>query len=237
MPGAEAFIDAMGPVYDVNAGGSYTSDSVDYNGRLYRNNRHIYVGAMAKLVPICGAGIWTDTAAAALVGTKEVLGPGNTTGQNILPILVTPTASEIKYHWSYAIPAFIAALIILLIAIVAVITLLFGHNSIARLHLHLQRLSPGRIFTTFLTPEEPDGMTMKSSDWAKVAGKAMIDLSGECPRDFGVIGVRDKSPVVSDKKQSPITGHSEEVEEEEEEDGNGTDQEDSPGDRERFSED
>ena len=78
-------------------------------------------------------------------------------------------------------------------------------------------------------------MTMKSSDWAKVAGKTMIDLSGECPGDFGVVGVREKSPVVSDNKQLPPTHHSEEVEEEEE--GNGTGRADGPGDRERFLED
>jgi len=38
------------------------------------------------------------------------------------------------------------------------------------LRLHLQRLSPGRIFTTFLYPEVPNGMTMNSKQWAKVAG-------------------------------------------------------------------
>ncbi|KAN0101502.1 hypothetical protein V8E51_012012 [Hyaloscypha variabilis] len=155
MPGAEAFIDAMDPAYDVNSGGSYTSNSVDYTGTtdISMLVRWQNLSQSAERVSQIPNLIWADTAAAALVGTKGVLGPGNTATENILPILVTPTASEIKYHWPYAIPAFLASLIILLITIVAVITLLFGHNSIARLRLHLQRLSPGRIFTTFLIPE------------------------------------------------------------------------------------
>jgi hypothetical protein len=101
-------------------------------------------------------------AVSAVVRTKGVLGRGNTATENINPIIVRPIASEVKHHWPYAIPAFLTALILLLVTRAAIITLLYSRNSIASLRLHLQRLSPGSIFTTFLYPEVPNGMTMNS---------------------------------------------------------------------------
>jgi hypothetical protein len=135
----------------------------------------------AELVSQIPSLIWTDMAAAAVVGTKGVLGPGNTATQNIIPISVTPTISRVKYHWPYAVPALLAALFLFLITITVIITVLFGHNDIARLRLHLQMLAPGRIFTTLLNPEEHNGMTMKSKQWAKNAGQDYSRSLGRLP--------------------------------------------------------
>jgi hypothetical protein len=214
MPGAEAFLNAMAPAYLVNAGNSLLT--VDYSGATDISMwvRWQELSKSAESVSLIPNLIFADTAASAVVGTKGVLGPGNTATANIVPIQVTPTVSRIKYHWPYGIPAFIAALILLIITIVAIITVLFGHNSIARLRLHLQRSSTGRIFTTFLFPEEPHGMTMKSGEWAKVAGKTIIDLSGECPIAAAAVEVPEEPFGVSDNKQSASNHHSEEVQEE-----------------------
>jgi len=127
-------------------------------------------------------------AASAIAGTRGVLSPGNNATENTVAILVTPIISQVKYHWPYAIPALLAALFLLLITLATITNFLFGHNSIARLRLHLQRLSPARIFTTMIYPNEPNGITMKSKEWAKVAGQTSVDLSGECPMVAGVVG-------------------------------------------------
>jgi hypothetical protein len=182
--------------------------------------------------------IWTDVAAAAVVGTKGVLGPGNTATQNIIPISITPTVSRVKYHWPYAIPALLAALVLLLITIAVITTVLSGHSNITRLRLHLQRLAPGRIFTTLLNPDEHDGMTMKSKQWAKESGKTIVDLSGECPElvGAGVVGGHANPLTGFENKPSGPTHGSEEVEEHgsEEVNGPGHSQTDGQGVQQRF---
>jgi hypothetical protein len=52
-------------------------------------------------------------------------------------------------------------------------------GGIPKTRLHFQQLSPGRIFTTFLYPE--DGMTIRAKDWSKQMGGRMIDLLGQFP--------------------------------------------------------
>lgn len=220
LAGADAFIAAMDPIYnqDADQPTSYT-DPVDYTGTtdigmLVRwQNLSRSVGLVSQIPNL----IWTDVVAQAVVGTKGVLGPGNAAAENIIPISVTPTISRVKYHWPYAIPALLVAIVLLLITIAAIFTILLGRNSIARLRLHLQRLAPGRIFTIFLYPEEQNGitMTMTSKQWAKAAGEAIIDLSGEHPTlDSGsVVGGPGKSPIVSKNKSLGPSQRLEEVEE------------------------
>ena len=124
--------------------------------------------------------VWTDYAASAVVGTKGVLGPQNAATQNLVSIPVTPTRLLIKYHYLFGIPAFLAALGIILVTIVAFVVLILGRGGISRMRSHLHQTSPGRIFTTFLYPM-PGGMTMSSRDWTKQMGKRRIDVSGDYP--------------------------------------------------------
>lgn len=49
--------------------------------------------------------IFTDYAAAAVVGTKGVLGPGHAVSSNSVAIDVTLMKRSIRYHWLFAIPA------------------------------------------------------------------------------------------------------------------------------------
>jgi hypothetical protein len=243
MPGAEAFLDAMSPSYTVETNiqefASFAADTVDYTGIMDISMlvRWQYLSQSAELASQIPNLIWADVAASAVVGTKGVLGPGNTATENIIPILVTPIVSQVKYHWPYAIPAFLVALILLIITIMAIIFALFGHHSIAKLRLNLQKASTGRILTAFLFQNEPNGMTMASKDWAKGPGKTMIDLSGDCPkRGAGTLEDPEKSPQIFDNQYSGPTHHSEEIrgEGEEEADGQQDGQVDGPAEGQRF---
>lgn len=186
MPGNEAFLGAMGPPYTVSLS---ANGVVDYTGvtNIQMWSRWQALSKSAEGIANIINLIWADTAASAVVGTKGVLGPGNTQSKNVMPILVTPTVQQVKYHLPYAIPAIIMALVLLLITAAALLIILFSHNSISRLRLHLQSLSPGRIFTAFLTLE-PNAMSMRSREWAVESGDTMIDLSGELPAAEGHIG-------------------------------------------------
>jgi hypothetical protein len=231
FPAADAFENSMGPPYDVSSNGVGATDTVDYTGMIdvAMLVRWQTLSRSAEQVSSIPNFIWTDVAASAIVGTKGVLGPGNSATENTVAILVTPMILQVKYHWPYAIPALLAALVLLLITLAAIITFLFGHNSIARLRLHLQRLSPGRIFTIMIYPNEPNGMTMKSKEWAKVAGQTSVDLSGECPTVAGVVGAPEKPPVFSQTKPAAPAHYSQEVDEEGDEHGNGQAEEPADG--------
>jgi hypothetical protein len=220
MPGSEAFIGAMGAPYSVSTSTSF--GAVDYTGitDISMWVRWQNLSKSAESVSRIPNLIWADTAAAAVVGTKGVLGPGNTGSENVMPILVTPTVSKVKYHWPYAIPALIVAFLLLIITLAAIIIMIFSHNSIARLRLHIQRLSAGRILTTSIVPEH-NPMTMRSKEWARSSGKTIIDLSGEFPTAAGLVGTTEKPFAIPEQKRSAPDYHFEEVQEEGEEHAEG----------------
>jgi len=124
--------------------------------------------------------IFTDNAASSVVGIKGVLGPGNSAPENLVALPVTPTLQKIRYHYLYAIPALLAALLLVLITLLALCVTCFRGVGIQRMRLHLQQTSPGRIYTTFLYPG-PQSLTMRSREWANQLGKKEIDLSGGYP--------------------------------------------------------
>jgi hypothetical protein len=135
--------------------------------------------------------IFTDYAAGGVVGTKGVLGPGNAGRQNAVALPVTPALLKIRYHYLFGIPAFIAALGILVATAVIFVVFVFGHGSINKMRNHLHQTSAGRIFNTFLYPT-PGGMTMGSRDWTRQMGKRGVNLLGDYPLSTEGMPSRDK---------------------------------------------
>ena len=182
LPGSDFYVGAMYPAYSVGGYSSSLEPSVDYSGNVNMAMWALWQNLTksadtASLIPSL---IWTDNAASAVVGTKGVLGPGNTAQRNLVPLAVTPTVSRIKYHWPFAIPALLVALLLLIITVLAITTALFHGAGFVRMRRHLQQISPGRIYTTFFYPEDAP-MTLSSKDWSKQLGGKEIDLSGAYP--------------------------------------------------------
>jgi hypothetical protein len=180
LPGSDFSVGALASAYAVGAGSDSTGP--DYTGlsnmALWARWQTLTNSPItAAMIPNL---IFTDTAAAAVVGTKGVLGPENVAQENLVALAVTPTVSRIKYHYPFAIPALVGALVLVVITVMAFVTMCLRGAGINKMRLHLQQLSPGRIYTTFLYPG-PGGMTMRSKDWGKTLGKRVIDLSGEFP--------------------------------------------------------
>jgi hypothetical protein len=202
LPGSDFFSGAMGTAYSVSAGDIGTG-GLDYSGAT---NMAMWaqwqnLTKSTKTAAIIPNLIFTDNAAAAVVGIKGVLGPGNTAQKNLVPLAVTPTVSKIKYHYLFAIPALTAGLLLVLITLVAFVTVCLGRGGIGRMRLHLQQLSPGRIFTTFLYPEQ-GGMTIRSKDWNRQMGKKMIDLSREYPLAADVMLPPEKGFRITEHQRS-----------------------------------
>jgi hypothetical protein len=187
LPGTDFSIDALQTSYCVTGGSSSSCGSgIDYSGET---NMAMWVkwqnltrsADTASLIPNL---IFTDTAASAIVGTKGVLAsPGNANNGSAVTQSVTPTVSRVRYHYPYAIPAFLACLLLALITLFGMGTaLLFSHGKpIAQMRLHLQQIAPGRIYTAFLLPGQ-GSMTMKARDWVAHWGSVTLDLSGDFPR-------------------------------------------------------
>jgi hypothetical protein len=180
LPGSDFSVGALGSAYLV--GGSGLSSGPDYSGATNMamwtrwqslTNSSITAAKIPNL-------IYTDYAAAVVVGTKGVLGPGNSAQENLVALTVTPTVSKIKYHYLFAIPALVAALLLVVITLMAFITVCRGGGGMSRMRLHLQQVSPGRIYTTFLYPD-PEGMKMRSRGWGETLGRKVVDLSGDFP--------------------------------------------------------
>jgi hypothetical protein len=195
LPASDFYHLAMESAYTVN---SNAGSALDYTGQ---NNMAVWARwqklsnstATAALIPNL---IFTDYAAAAVVGTKGVLGPGNAAAQNLVPLTVTPTISVIRYHWAFAIPAFLVIAALIFFTAVAAIVMLCRRHNIGRLRMHLNQLAPGRIFTTFLSPE-PGAMSLSAEAWNRAMGKLVIDLSDEHSFGAGKSNMPEKSTAVT----------------------------------------
>ncbi|KAL5315720.1 hypothetical protein ACEPPN_016590 [Leptodophora sp. 'Broadleaf-Isolate-01'] len=183
LPGSEFYQTALYASYDV--GGSSTPP-IDYSGG---NNMAMWarwrkLSSTPETAALIPNFIFTDSAAATVVGTKGVLGPGNSAQRNLVALPVTPTERKIRYRWPFAIPALIVALFLMVMSIAGILTLIFGHGSLSKMRAHLYQSSTGRIFTTFLHPEQ-GGLRIRSKDWSKRMGTAIVDLSGDYPMGAG----------------------------------------------------
>jgi len=175
LPGSEFYAGSMSTAWTVS--GSRLGSGVDYSGS---NNiavwaRWQFLSQNAETVSLIPNLIFTDNSASAIVGTKGILGPMNVAKTNIAPIQVTPIVQKIRYHYPFAIPAFIVAFALLMLSVAGLVLAILGKR-IERLRSHLWKVSPGRIFTAFMYPES-DPFMLKSKEWSEKMGAQVVDLS------------------------------------------------------------
>jgi hypothetical protein len=127
--------------------------------------------------------MWTDLAASAVVGTKGSLGQMNT-GDHPASIQVRPIGRRITYDIRYGIPAFFLAALLALIVLVSLINTCFRKAGIGRLRRRIGQLSVGRVFTTFLYPEEST-LVMSPGEWRRKNGKKTISVQVVAERGDG----------------------------------------------------
>jgi hypothetical protein len=101
------------------------------------------------------------------------LGPGNTA--HGATALVRPVKAVVRYHIIYAIPAFICALLLLIITLTALVAACIRGGGTGLLRRQLQALSAGRIYTVFMYPEEAD-LGMRGKEWGHRVGDRVIDI-------------------------------------------------------------
>ncbi|CAM1505694.1 Fc.00g113310.m01.CDS01 [Cosmosporella sp. VM-42] len=124
--------------------------------------------------------LWTDLAASAVVGSKGVLGARNAYPDEAAGIQVLPTVHRVKYRWAFGIPAFIVALVMLIILLAVVISVVTGQSSTGLLSHRLKQVSLGRVLTTLFYPES-SSFTMSPADWSKANAEKQLDLGAGPP--------------------------------------------------------
>ncbi|RFU25159.1 hypothetical protein B7463_g11181, partial [Scytalidium lignicola] len=177
LPGSDFGPLAMNTAYSTSQ--SPTGITIDYSG--YQNmamflkwlNLSATTEGAARILNL----VWTDLAAGAVVGTKGVLGSGNAgLADETLIMAVAPIVNRIKYHPAFGIPAYILALVLILVALSSLVSAGMRKSSPAKLRTIMNHTSPGRIFTNILYPEK-NHLAMQSKDWSQEYGKTEVDMN------------------------------------------------------------
>ncbi|KAE9366335.1 hypothetical protein N431DRAFT_386647 [Stipitochalara longipes BDJ] len=208
LPGSEFYAGSMDTTWTVP--GSSLGSGIDYSGssNIAVWARWQNLSLSAETVSLIPNLIFTDNAASAVVGTKGVLGPMNAAKTSVVPIQVTPIVQKIRYHYPFAIPAFIAAFILLALSVGGIVLAVLGKR-MERLRVHLWRVSPGRIFTAFLYPEG-DTFMLKSKEWSEKKGALLVDLSSDVVKPASAL----KPIMVVQAKPEPDVTESERLDDE-----------------------
>ena len=182
MPGSDFYRAVSAYAYDISDSGSDTyGPRVDYTGYA---NMAMYVkwqnlSSSPETAPKIIDLIWTDSAAAVVVGTKGVLGAGNAgRPSEAVRVSVHPMTNQIKYRWLFGIPALIVILICIVIGFLAFCTLVFRRHNFSVMRRHLNQSSSGRLLTGFMYPEYCN-LDTKSRVWSQTVGQNVIDLGGD----------------------------------------------------------
>ncbi|KUJ17330.1 uncharacterized protein LY89DRAFT_733185 [Mollisia scopiformis] len=184
LPASDFYQTAVGGAYDV---GDSSSADFDYSGE---NNMAMWVrwqnlSSSPETAALIPNSIFTDYAAAAVVGTKGVLGPGNAATLNLVDIRVIPTVARIRYHYAFAIPALIVVIGLLATTTVAILMLVFRRGVLGEMRRHLKQSATGRVLTTFLYPDM-EVMDLTEKVWSEKFAKVEVDMRGDCPSLSGV---------------------------------------------------
>ena len=178
--------------------------------------------------------IWTDVSANAVVGTRSWLtrkptSAGSSTNpgmhsakrDSIRPskretttavfedntsatVPVTIYHDRIRYHWYFAIPAFVACLVAGLLFVSALLMLIFGQ--VKRLRQYMFQLSAGRLLGNFIYPDECHPLA-PTAVWRKSVGTKRVKVGVYTPeaRDATLFANPVRQPVLS-MQTEPLMG-------------------------------
>ena len=94
---------------------------------------------------------------------------------------ITVFKRRIRYHWPFAIPAFIVILALLATIASAIAVCSTNRFGLGSLHAVLRRTSIGRILSDLLYPEVAASPNSKTSAWIQHVGKVEVDFSNHYP--------------------------------------------------------
>jgi hypothetical protein len=132
--------------------------------------------------------IWTDLAANMLIGTRSWASgkalPSNLQkrdesssggGDETTTVPITVYNRRIRYHWPFAIPAFLSLLLFVAVLLAALVSFLSGRGVPARVRHYLFHLSSGRLLGEMQYPGDCDRRA-PTKEWISRVGSRPSDL-------------------------------------------------------------
>jgi hypothetical protein len=203
LPGVEFHTDALGGAYV--AGTSLgAEDMVDYSGKsnlaMYAKWQEFskFANTTANIINL----IWTDISANAVVGTKswlpslplvnlqqrDITTNTNASSQQLqqqqqqqtVQVPVQIYTHQIHYKYLFAIPACIVVLLTAFLSLTAFFLMIFRRARPSEIREFLNALSPGRIMTTFVYPEECDQQA-PTTKWVRQVGHKRVVIGSGAP--------------------------------------------------------
>jgi hypothetical protein len=199
LPGVEFHTDAIGGAYVTGTSGN--ENLVDYSGKsnlaMYAKWQELSKTAntTANIINL----IWTDISANAVLGTKSWLPSPplvnlqqkrdtTTTTANASPQQQQQTAQvpvqvythQIHYKYLFAIPACLVVLLTASLSLAAFLLMIFRRARPSEIREFLNALSPGRIMTMFVYPDECDQQA-PTKKWVKQVGYKRIVIGSGAP--------------------------------------------------------
>jgi hypothetical protein len=214
LPGVEFHTDAIGGAY-VTGSGSGTENLVDYSGKsnlaMYAKWQELSKTAntTANIINL----IWTDISANAVLGTKSWLPSpplvdlqqrDTTTTTNAFPQQQQQTAQvpvqvythQIHYKYLFAIPACIVVVLTASLSLAAFLLMIFRRARPSEIREFLNALSPGRIMTMFVYPDECDQQA-PTKKWVRQVGyKRVVIGSGPPHRPSQLLLGKDEAQIL-----------------------------------------
>ena len=195
LPGINFPADALSAIFDISS-----SKSVDYTGAsniaMFRRWQDLTKSpnTTAQMLNL----IWTDVAANLVVGTRSISDAATVQPQKKVGNLTkradgsAPRAGEnipvsyferrIRYHFVYAIPAFIVLFLTIAIFLLALTTVVLGQSSPRKMRKYLNETSAGRILAAGLYADAPIGRDGEATGrWLAGVGKRQITLGAGRP--------------------------------------------------------
>lgn len=213
IPGVDFYTQALLNAFSITRPGQLGDQGFgDYSGRtglaLYSKWQKLSssAGDASNIINL----VWTDIAANSVVGTKG-WGLGSTAGSLSRKrdtdeadlVAVTIYHRRVRYRIPYAVPAFIALAVTVVVVVAWIVLLVVGKTGPTRLRDLLDATSAGRVMGFFLWPGK--AAVRETDEWVKAVGTQVVVASNEtivatgCEVEEGGRNSIEKPSVVDDK--------------------------------------
>lgn len=200
LPGSDFWSAAMASVYTDEFATKPGPGAMDYTGfssvsllDKWQELAKTPQGA-ARIINL----IWTDLAAPAVVGTKGTLGHNNAglANETATP-MVRPIVRRVKYRLRFGIPAFVLAMVLLFITLLALASTFLRRSGLRNIERRLHQTSVGRAYSWMYWPQE-DPMSLSSKEWSWRLGNRMFDMKARSVQDIRAMAgtVMETSPFI-----------------------------------------
>ncbi|KAK2801990.1 hypothetical protein FQN50_007548 [Emmonsiellopsis sp. PD_5] len=207
LPGISFHMGAFSTAYQIS--NSMPTGVSDYSGAtniaMYAKWQELSdtASSAARIINL----VWTDVAANAVVGTKSWFGPRKQNDLakrddhggsprpkegDLVEVPVTVFNRRVKYDLKFAIPAFVALLLAIIVAALSCVLCIFGRARPSRVRKYIFHTAPGRIIASYAYPGQVSQQA-SSKMWDRAVGSKRIAVGDLAPRSLDTIKMENEA--------------------------------------------